>query len=326
MATSNSYDFILTRATLITETLQTLQVLGEGETANTNQITDHSRTLNAMVKRWQVIGTNLWLYDQLTLFTEKTKQVYKLTSDHIAHLSDVIKTQLNGAVSSGATTIIVDSSSGILSADKIGVELSDGTMQWTTVNGAPSGNTITLTAALTASANDNAKVFSYTTKYAKRPKQIFSPLLQDNTSLTAPTTIPINVTSFEDYLKSYSSKTSSGGINTIAISYINNPTTNIDDLSIYVYPTTDNVTKTIELVVQRSISDFDADGDNPDFPQEWYEALVYGLAARLSNHYKLPISERKWLKALAEEAKMEAETFGIHSSDTSIFLQPYDQS
>ena len=36
------------------------------------------------------------------------------------------------------------------------------------------------------------------------------------------------------------------------------------------------------LTVQRPIEDFDATSNNPDFPQEWYETLVYGLAARLA--------------------------------------------
>ena len=52
------------------------------------------------------------------------------------------------AVKTGASkddlTIDVDSISGIADDDGIGITLDDGTVQWTTVNGTPSGNTVTL--------------------------------------------------------------------------------------------------------------------------------------------------------------------------------------
>jgi hypothetical protein len=41
---------------------------------------------------------------------------------------------------------------GVATTYNIGVQLDDGTFQWTTVNGAPSGFTVTLTAVLTDSA------------------------------------------------------------------------------------------------------------------------------------------------------------------------------
>jgi hypothetical protein len=41
---------------------------------------------------------------------------------------------------------------GVATTYNIGVQLDDGTFQWTTVNGAPSGSTVTLTAVLTDSA------------------------------------------------------------------------------------------------------------------------------------------------------------------------------
>jgi hypothetical protein len=81
----------------------------------------------------------------------------------VSDLVVILRTNSTGAetamrVAGVATdaTIDVDSITGITNGDNIGVELDDGTMHWTTVNGAPSGTVITLTAVLpSATAIDN---------------------------------------------------------------------------------------------------------------------------------------------------------------------------
>ncbi len=39
------------------------------------------------------------------------------------------------------------------------------------------------------------------------------------------------------------------------------------------------------LDVARPFDDFDAKINTPDLPQEWYEAIIYNLAVRLSTEY-----------------------------------------
>jgi hypothetical protein len=51
--------------------------------------------------------------------------------------------------------MVVDSITGVASGDIIGVALDTGLWHWTTVNGAPSGSTIVLTAGLPSAAGDN---------------------------------------------------------------------------------------------------------------------------------------------------------------------------
>ena len=60
MAVSGSTNFSVTRDDIINEALELLGVLGEGEVANTNQLTSASRTLNMMTKAWQADGLNLF--------------------------------------------------------------------------------------------------------------------------------------------------------------------------------------------------------------------------------------------------------------------------
>jgi len=54
---------------------------------------------------------------------------------------------------------------------------------------------------------------------------------------------------------------------------------------LYIWPLLqDGLSGTHKLIftAQRPIEDFDAVANEPDFPQEWFETLVYGLAARLA--------------------------------------------
>lgn len=66
----------------------------------------------------------------------------------------------------------------------------------------------------------------------------------------------------------------------------------------------------VRIVYQRPYEDFDASTDEPDFPQEWFEALKFNLADRLAPEYGLSIQERQDIKARARESKGEALSFG----------------
>jgi hypothetical protein len=81
----------------------------------------------------------------------------------------------------------------------------------------------------------------------------------------------------------------------------------------HVFPTTDSYSalhKKLYFVYQRPFEDFDAATDNPDFPQEWYDAVTYGLATRLAPEYGVPNTERKTLWQEMSIIKQEALNFG----------------
>ena len=84
---------------------------------------------------------------------------------------------------------------------------------------------------------------------------------------------------------------------------------NRDTTTVYLFPTPDSssaAANTIHIVAQRSYADFDAATDTPDFPQEWYEAVKYGLACRLAGDYGLNLQDRRQLLAEAKELKDNA--------------------
>jgi hypothetical protein len=78
---------------------------------------------------------------------------------------------------------------------------------------------------------------------------------------------------------------------------------------IYVWPTpSPGLTGKLVLDVDRQL-DIMVDSLNTyDFPPSWYEAIVYGLAARLAPEYAVPITERKMLVDEASSALAKAST------------------
>lgn len=87
---------------------------------------------------------------------------------------------------------------------------------------------------------------------------------------------------------------------------------------LYVWPTlASGQTGTIEFTYARSLEDFDNSTDDPDFPQEWFEALSYNLAVRLSDKYG-GLTPQVEARAISSLAQVEA----WDEDDESIFLQP----
>lgn len=88
---------------------------------------------------------------------------------------------------------------------------------------------------------------------------------------------------------------------------------------LHLFPIPADATHTVTIVYQRPFEDFVSSGDNPDFPQEWLEALKYGLAVRLAAEYGVPVDQRQVLKAEAKEIKDIA--LGMGTEEGSLYFQ-----
>ena len=91
---------------------------------------------------------------------------------------------------------------------------------------------------------------------------------------------------------------------------------------LHVFPTpsaTDASAQQLYITHQRPYEDFNASTDTPDFPQEWYMAVLYGLAVALASEYGLPIDQRQVLGREAADIKVAALGFG--TEEGSLFFQ-----
>lgn len=80
---------------------------------------------------------------------------------------------------------------------------------------------------------------------------------------------------------------------------------------------------TIHIAYQRPFNDFtpaNYASETLDFPQEWGDAIKYGLAVRLAPHYGVPMMEYDRLKNMADDLKFAAMSFDTEWE--SLKIQP----
>lgn len=90
--------------------------------------------------------------------------------------------------------------------------------------------------------------------------------------------------------------------------------------TIKLWPTPADATTTVTLTYQRPFEDMTTATDDFDFPPYWTEALIYGLAWRLSGEYGTPVSDRQILQKEAEFFHGQALSFG--TEEGSMYFMP----
>lgn len=318
MASSGTIVFRTNRNEIIEGALRLCKAIDPENTAavTANQYTNASQALNLMVKGWETVGLQIWERKYGVIFPQASQGIFVLGSpgpsgDH-ACLSNpmgsgFVQTVLSAAASAGASSITVTSTSGlstvgitatsITNAYNIGIKLDSGSVQWTTVNGAPSGSTVSLAAALTGAASAGNNVFCYQTKLI-RPLRILDAFIQrlSGDSTGYPTSggsrSPVRIISKQEYNR-YGSSSSTG----TPVSLVYDAQVNSGYLT--TYPKFDAADKLLYIEFSRPIDDFSSSSDDFDLPQEWGEALKYNLAWRISPEYAVPDRQYLRIKELA---------------------------
>jgi hypothetical protein len=271
MALSGSYDYSANAGEIVTLSLRTLGVLAEDEAATASQMNDGLKRLNMMLKAWRARGISLPLYQELTVYLQAGKQSYLLGATGDKATATPYKTELAADAASGAGSVTVDSASDFTNGDNVGIVQDDNTILWTT--GTKSGSVITLGTTLTAAASTDNHVYFYTT-IAQRPLTVKGARLKINDGNET----PVRVITRQEYFD-YNNKSSQGKIN--AVYYDPQITNGV----LYTYLTADSVSDTLNLTVQRQLSDLDATTDDFDFPIEWMEPIYMNLCLRMLTKY-----------------------------------------
>lgn len=290
MAISNSIDFNVSRDDIITEALEQLGVLGEGEEPTTDQINSSSRTLNMLIKTWQADQMNLFAVSRYYLFLDYNRIEYLLDNSATdTHFTEsFVETTTTADTAVNATTVNLTSVDGISVGDNI--KISGITQQhWTTV-ATVGASSVTLDAGIPFATTAGAVVFAYTTK-AQRPMKIpegYVHITRGNTD------IPVGHISRRRYNR-LSVKDTRGLVN----QYYYDPQIS-PDANLFVWPTSDTSDNYLILFVQRTLSDLDTGTDNPEIPQEWYMPLALNLAVDLAPKYGIPDQQYYKLTRRAE--------------------------
>ncbi len=284
MATSGSSNFSQNRTAIILKALSKLGVYGIGRTVSSEDMTLASDSLNMMVKSWSTAGLHLWCKSEGVLYLDQYQAQYSLgnasTDARVTNKSDEVITKLNGALAASATSLTVDSTTGMTIGDQIGIVLSSKDIHWTTIATIPGATSLTITLGASTAASDNALVFTYTNRLYKPLRMLNARCVTgfDSGATSTISEIPMTVIPYQSYFD-FPAKTSNG--TPIQLHY--NP--KLTSGNAYVWPRPSDCSYRIEFSYERILEDLDNATDDFDFPSEWQEPLVWQLAARLAPDY-----------------------------------------
>lgn len=277
MARSGSYNFALNRDTIIKRAAQLCNLVNRNQALRADDLNYAVDIFQSMIKLWQAEGIQLWNRRQATIFPAYQDERYSISSSTTEHVTNsYVNTTLSGAEASGQTALSISSSAGMTAADYVGIELDDGTRQWTTIASVDSSTQITVNDALTGAAASGNTVVAYTSKIADRPLRILDMRVVDlNNNKDS---ISMNIIDYAEYFNIPVKTTDGQPFNFFYDKQL-------DAGIVYVFPRPNDVDKLLEFTYHEAIEDVDSSTDNVDFPAEWTLPLIYGLAAELCVAY-----------------------------------------
>lgn len=279
MATSGSYDLSVSGDDIIEAAMKTYGALAAGESASANELTDGRLFLNMLVKQYMgpptaiLAGLKQWQKARtgLTLTAAISVSLFPATLAYTSGGTTEIKqgetlSATTGGSGATATLIAVSLTSGAWTGTAAG--------NFTLIS--QSGTFASETVNNTGGAEDYATIAGDSDqagggKDIPIPVDIISAVLRDSNNNDTVMT-PMLLQEYEA---------------------LPNKTSNTGDPSKYYYERgltsgvlywdiiPSDTTKTVQLVYLQILEDFDAAANTPDFPQEWYRALVYNLALDL---------------------------------------------
>jgi hypothetical protein len=277
MATSGSIDFTFTAGQIIEKAFSKIGVKSAEQALQPAELQDGLDALNLMLKSMQSQGLHLWTREEGVLFLDAGKTDYLVgpSGDEATTLDDFIGTTTTTALAALDVIVPVASTTGMTTGDTAGMQLDDGTRQWTTIT-VDSATQVTLAVGVTSAASSGNTLFTYT-NIIERPLRITS---FRRKTFNADNEIPVNQWSRDEYFNQ-TNKTSQG---TVVNAYYSPLLTNG---RVYVWQTADSVNDFVRLSFQRQIEDVDSQANNLDIPTEWLETVIYGVAARLVDDYNV---------------------------------------
>jgi hypothetical protein len=297
MAVTGTSTFTVTRDDIINATLRTLRVLGVGESAITEDLTNCSQALNIMLKSWAKKGFPLWVYTNLQVPAITGLTVYPIgpTAGYIKSVSSTGGTGYTagtwtavggttGTVASGTYTVNGSGEPDVFTVLVAGNSYTTAPTSFT-LSGAGTGATIT------------GVVAGVTTI---KPMRVFEGYLRSSDGLD----VNLTLISRQEY-DMLGNKTVEGMINQLyydpqlvnGMLYVFNP----QSVSDY----------TINILIQRQFYDMTSGTDNFDFPQEWFQAIKWGLAAELALEYGVSMDIISYCEQKAEAYIGQAFDFSV---------------
>lgn len=319
MATSGDITYVVNRDDIIQEAMEQIGVLGEGDAPNADQLTAAATTLNNMVKAWQARGIQIFSYQKLFLVPQKDQHIFELysgTSDFFT--TELGLTQTTAALVATDTVVDVVSTTGMAMSDVVIVLLDSGFWYEDVIASVDTSTQLTLTTGIPAGGTvaSGRQVYWMDPVKANRPMKVNLCYRRTyGSDGTDGTDTPVEMISRSDYFDQ-SIKSSDGQMNQ---AFYDPQVGNPFQPEFYIWPEVSDASEYLVFWGQRSIDTFLTATDDADFPQEWYEALSFGLAVRLCPKFGASDQTFRKVSMLSEGALFDAES---GDTEADIEFQP----
>jgi hypothetical protein len=305
MTTSGTKTWTITRNEIIQSALRKIGAYDSSAGAAGYEYTDAAMALNAIAKEWSAEGAGLWLRQTTCLILGRKRQ-YLLgpSGDHAFPLSILKENAIASDEATGQTALSIEDDDWVdyaeAAANKpisgaIGVRLDDGNIHWSTISSVGT-DTVTLAAALPSAVSAGRKVYTHAT-YTSRPIELLEHPYREDTDGNSSQVTLIGRNEYE----SLSQKGADGDPTQCCFD------PQLTNAVLKVWPALNTLTTDKLVFVSRHYSDdFSASTDNPEFPVEWANALIWQLACEIAPEYGVPYLERRELERLAMQKKNTA--------------------
>ncbi len=321
MALSGSTNRNQTAAQLIRQSLLKLGVINPVSPIQDATMNIALDALNNMIKHWQGQGAHMWTEHEGCIVLEADTASYTFPDTSLAGGDvgvvnvDALKhvTVTTDAITA-ATTLVIDSTTGMTATDKIIVSLDDDTRHETTIASITNSTTLELSVGLPSAASEGRAVYSY--PVAVTQVNLFAPQQINNVRLVSIADINVNM-SLSRWVRSEYYSRNINTLNGRSVAYYFEDS--LTNKKLMVYPTPTGSQDRLEFTYVKSLDDVDAFTNNLEFPVLWHRAIVYNLAVELAFEFG---KEAKIQALMPFASTYLQEALGFDDDHTSIQIVP----
>ena len=307
MALSGVTTFTMTRDDCIKAALRVLRELGAGGIPTLEDFDNCNQALNIVLKSWQMRGIPLWKLINISfaLLPGAASYPLGLTGGSIVDAGITIVNPGSGGTDGTWTAPILDGGAGVDGI--VNYVIAGGIIASVTVT-APGSNYSDPSVVLTNAAGGYEVTIVPLGLGGARPLKFRDAWIRDEA--TSQDTPQLQVAR-QDY-NQFGYKAQTGVPN----QYWYDPQLSTGIVTVYPVPTT--LGRTFHGIVQMPIQDMVTATDNFDLPQEWLQAIKWGLADELSLEYGCPADVRG--EVAAKAAKFVDDCFGYSLEESSVYF------
>jgi hypothetical protein len=271
---------------LVRDSLRAASISGIEISVEASDFAQGFSAYNDLLAAWQAKQIHIWSETEAVMPLNAGQSKYVFGTDHA--FTDYQYTTSESAIL-GATTLDVGSTTDAIAGDFIGIELSTGVRQWTTVDTVTDADTFELADALEAAVTEGASVYVYRTK-CDIPVRFLGIRYSDNYTADE---IPTWQISRQEYYDQ-TSKTAQGAINQWYYSrQLTSPYLNV-------WPTANSCANLVRFTFIKPQYVSEDQAENVQVPPEWYNAIKWQLAADLGAVYNIDANKQMLLEQKAQ--------------------------